>query len=680
MSHRSIALSLCLAGAVSAASAVGSAELACDAGGTAVGFSLDFLDRSADPCVDFYQYACGGWMASNPIPPDQARWARFNELAERNRATLRDILEKAAASPADPDDERIGGYYAACMDEAGVEARSVAAVKPTLDRIGALRSAAELPAFLAELHSWGVGAFFEVGSLQDFKDATQVIAVVDQGGLGMPDRDYYLKEDPKSVELRTKYLEHVRNTLALAGDPPDAAAAGATAVMDLETTLARASLERVKRRDPANIYHPTTRAELLALTPGFGWPAYLEGTGLGKVEAFNVTVPDFFKGMEAAVKAAPLAAVKTYLRWQVLRGASPLLSKAFVDQDFDFYGRTLTGAKELKPRWNRCVQLADRDLGEALGRRYVELTFGAQGKQRMAKLVAALERALERDIETLPWMTEATRKAAGLKLQAVANKIGYPDVWRDYSGVTIERDDLVGNVQRAQAFEFARDLAKIGRPVDKKEWRMSPPTVNAYYSPLNNDINFPAGILQPPFFDNAMDDAVNFGAIGAVIGHELTHGFDDQGRKFDANGNLRDWWTEADGAEFEKRAACFAAQYSGYTAVADVKLDGRLTLGENVADNGGVRIALMALLDVLGGAAAEKADGLTPTQRFFLGHAQIWCQNRTDEVARMLAQTDPHSPGKYRVIGVVSNMPEFAAAFGCKVGQGMVRENACRVW
>jgi endothelin-converting enzyme/putative endopeptidase len=677
MSNRLIALSLAGAALAPAARA---AELACDAGGAAVGFSLDWLDRGADPCVDFYQYACGGWMAANPIPPDQARWARFNELAERNRATLRDILEKAAASPADATDRLIGDHYAACMDEAGVETRGLAPVTPTLDRIAGLASASELPALLAELHAWGVSAFFDVGSLQDFKDATQVIAVVDQGGLGLPDRDYYLKDDPKSLELRQKYLEHVKRTFALAGDAPEAAAAAAKAVMDLETRLAKVSLERVKRRDPANIYHRTSRAELLALTPGFGWAAYLEGTGLAKVEAFNVTVPEFFKGMEAALGGAPLPDVKTYLRWQVLRAASPLLARALVEQDFDFYGRTLTGAKELKPRWNRCVQMADRDLGEALGRRFVEATFGAQGKQRMAKLVAALERALERDVETLPWMTGATKRAALGKLRAVANKIGYPDAWRDYSKLVVKRDDALGNAQRAQAFEFARDLAKIGKPVDKKEWRMSPPTVNAYYSPLNNDINFPAGILQPPFFDNAIDDAVNFGAIGAVIGHELTHGFDDQGRKFDADGNLRDWWTEADAAEFEKRAACVAEQYGGYVAVADVKLNGRLTLGENVADNGGVRIALMALVDGLGDAAARPLDGRTPVQRFFLGYGQIWCHNRTDEVARMLAQTDPHAPGRYRVNGVVSNMPEFAAAFGCKAGQPMARENACRVW
>jgi putative endopeptidase len=647
------------------------------------GFDPAAIDRSVAPCADFFQFACGNWMARNPVPPDRARWGRFDELAERNQTALRGILEKVSAdAKREPIDQKIGDQYAACMDEAAIETKGIAALKPELDRVDKLSSPSELPAALAHVHEGGVNAAFRFGSQPDFKDANSVIAAADQGGLGLPDRDYYLKDDAKSADLRAKYVAHVQKMLELSGEPAEKAASDARAVMDLETSLARASLERVKRRDPANIYHKMKVADLQALTPGFDWKAYLAAAGGPPVTDLNVTVPDFFKALDAQMAAVPVETWKAYLRWHLLHENAGLLPAAFVNEDFGFFGKTLTGAKELRPRWKRCVAVVDNEMGEALGRRYVEATFGAEGKARTSKMVATLESALEQDIKTLPWMTEATKVQALGKLKAIANKIGYPDKWRDYSSLHIARGDALGNKLRAEAFEVRRDLEKIGKALDRSEWSMSPPTVNAYYSSLQNNINFPAGILQPPFYDNAIDDAVNFGGIGAVIGHELTHGFDDSGRKFAANGDMKDWWTEEDAKEFEKRAGCIADEYSGFTVAGDVHLNGKLTLGENTADNGGVRIAYMALMQTLADAAKKPGpiDGFPPEQRFFLGFAQVWCQNETEESARLRATVDPHAPGRYRVNGVVTNMPEFQQAFGCKAGDAMVRENACRVW
>jgi putative endopeptidase len=642
------------------------------------GFDVNALDQSVNACADFYQFACGGWLARNPVPADRARWGRFDELAERNQAALRGILEKAVSSSAD---RQIGDYYTACMDEKGIERMGLRPVKATLDRIAGLKSRADLAGEVARLHAQGVEALFGFGVQQDFKDATKVIASLDQGGLGLPDRDYYLKDEPRFADVRKQYVPHIARTFELAGDGREAALEAARRILEIETALARASLERVKRRDPENVYHMTKRLALAALAPAFGWDAYFAAVAAPPVAELNVAWPDFFKGVQAVVAETDVGALRSYLRWHALRSAAPLLPAAFVDENFSFYGKTLTGAKELRPRWKRCVQLVDLHLGEALGQRYVEATFGAEGKERMSALVAALERALQKDILELPWMTDATRRQALIKLAAITNKIGYPDRWRDYRMVKVARNDALGNAERAEAFELRRQLAKIGQPVDRGEWLMTPPTVNAYYMPLQNNINFPAGILQPPFFERSMDDAVNFGAVGSVIGHELTHGFDDQGRKFAANGNLADWWTAEDAAEFEKRAACFVDQYGLYTvAGGEVKLNGKLTLGENTADNGGVRIAHMALMDTLAGAPAPLRDGFTPEQRLFLGWGQIWCQNETEESARLRAQTDPHSPGRYRVNGVVSNMPEFQKAFACSAGSPMVREKPCRVW
>ncbi|HLY92194.1 MAG TPA: M13 family metallopeptidase [Candidatus Angelobacter sp.] len=641
------------------------------------------LDKSADPCVDFYQFACGGWMKNNPIPSDQAIWSRFGELAESNREKLRGILENAAkATKRDANEQKIGDYYASCTDEAAIEKRGTAGLKPEFDRINAVKDKSALPDLIARLHSQGINALFNFGSGADFKNAGQVIGQADQGGLSLPDRDYYTKDDPKSVELRKQYVEHVTNMFKLLGDAPEKAAAEANAVMNVETALAKGSGDRVERREPERVYHKMALTEWQGLTPSFSFTRYLTGIGAPSLSSLNVAEPNFFKALDAELKNVSLDDLKTYLRWQLVSSQSDSLPKAFQDEHFNFYGKTLQGAKEIRPRWKRCVAAVDGDLGEALGKVFVEKYYPPEAKARTLAMVKQLEDALRRDIGELPWMSDVTKKQALIKLEAIQNKIGYPSKWRDYSPLKIERGDALGNSLRSNAFEVHRQLMKIGKPLDKQEWQMTPPTVNAYYEPTENDINFPAGILQPPFYDFKADDALNFGGMGAVIGHELTHGFDDQGALFDPQGNLKNWWTPEDEKAFKERTQCIVDEYDKFVAVDDVHVRGKLTLGENTADNGGLRIAYMALMKSLADSGKQPGaiDGFTPEQRVFIGWGQIWCQNQTDQMARLLAINNEHAPGNFRVNGVVQNMPEFQKAFGCKAGQAMVSANACRVW
>jgi endothelin-converting enzyme/putative endopeptidase len=651
----------------------------------ASGFSIDNIDKTQDPCADFFQYACGNWLKKAEIPADLPRWGSFAELHERNQAALRTILEKAAVDVPNRHaiDQKIGDFYASCMDEKAVNAAGASEVQPIVDRIGAVENKAALIDLIAHLRLVGAGVLFQFSSAPDLHNADQVIASMDQGGLTLPDRNYYIQTDAKMAEMRQHLVEYATQVFTLAGQSPKQAADSAQTVLRIETSLAKASMDRAARRDPKNRDHKMTKEQVIALAPNFSLSRYFTDVGAPSFTDINVVNPDFFKAVNSVLDAESLDALKTYTTWRLLDTASPWLSQPFVDANFKMQ-QQLTGSAQIEDRWKRCVDLTDRALGEAVGQRYVEATFGPEEKQRMLKMVNALEKSLDADIQTLPWMSDATKKQAKLKLVAIRNKIGYPDTWRDYTLLTVSRGDLIGNFARANEFEAKRQIAKIGKPLDRKEWGMTPPTVNAYYNGSYNEIVFPAGILQPPFFDKNMDDAVNFGGIGVVIGHELTHGFDDSGRKFDPEGNLRDWWTEQDGKEFEKRVSCVADEYGSFIAVDDLKLNGRLTLGENTADNGGARVALMALREMIAsdptGKAAQKTDGYTPEQRFFLGFGRVWCEKQRPEFARTRVNTDPHSPGKYRVDGVVQNMPEFEQAWSCKAGQAMVRENACRVW
>ena len=645
------------------------------------GLDTAAMNKAIDPCVDFYQYACGSWIARNPLPADRARYARFTELTDHNEKVLLDILQTASAerSGRTAIDQKIGDAYAACMDTAAIEKKGIAPLRPELDRINAIQDSATLLAELVRLQRSGVPVAFLFGAQPDARDSSKTIATLGQGGLSLADRDYYLKTDPKSVETRERYVKHVQNMFQLAGDTAETAAAKAKKVLDFETVLAKASMDRVSMRDPNKRYHLMTRAELAALTgPDVDWDGYFKAIGAPAFDSLNVSNPDFFKQLSEH-RPGNLDSWKAYFEYHLLHARANELPAAFETESFDFWGRYLTGAREQRPRNMRCVQAVDRGLGDLLGEKYIQMAFGADAKTQITQLVANLEKALGQDIRTLPWMTEETRKAALAKLAAITNNVGFPRRWRDYSKVAISRDDFYGNTEHEAEFQHERNVGKIGKPTDKTEWTMTAPTVNAFYSPQLNSINFPAGILQTPFFDPKRDMAINYGAVGAVIGHEMTHGFDDQGRKYDGAGNLRDWWTAADGAEFEKRAACVANEYSGFTAVDDVKLNGRLTLGENTADNGGIRGAYMAMENALNGKK-QKIAGFTPEQRFFLGYAQIWCETATPQSERQQALTNPHSPGRYRVAGVLRNMPEFQQAFSCKAGQPMVSADACRVW
>ena len=648
--------------------------------------SLDVpsMDRGADPCGDFYQFTCGGWIANNPIPPDQAAWSVYGKLEEDNVQYLWGVLEDAAKPRADRTavQQKIGDYFAACMNTPAIETLGAKPLQPLLDEIHAIRSRKDLAAFLAKEHqrNYSSGWLFGFGADQDFGDATQVIAFAHAGGLSLPDRDYYTKSEKRSKEIRQKYLQHVTRMLQLIGESKEQAAKDAKTVMRIETGLGKASLTRVEQRDPYNLYHKMTRAELTMLTPSFDWNRYLADSGIPNVSTINVTEPKFFKAVETEIKDVPLADWKTYLRWHAVHARAPYLSNKFVSEDFDFYRKTLRGVTEMPPRWKQCVRYVDRDLGEALGQEFVRRTFTADTKQRTVDMTRRIETAMENEIKALDWMTDATKQRAMEKLHSIANKVGYPDRWRDYSTVDVKPGDFYGNATRATVFESIREIAKIGKPVDRGEWGMTPPTVNAYYNPQMNDINFPAGVLQPPLFDPKLDDAPNYGNTGSTIGHELTHGFDDEGRQFDANGNLKDWWTPEDAKAFEERVQCVRDQYAQYPIVDDIKINSKLTSGEDVADLGGTLLAYIAWQDAIQNQRLQPMDGFTPDQRFFIGFAQWACENQRPENLRANAITNPHSPGQYRINGIVSNMPEFKRAFKCGDKAPMVREKACKIW
>jgi predicted metalloendopeptidase len=647
------------------------------------GYDRASMDPNTAACTDFYQYANGGWLAANPIPAAYPSWGVANILNEKNRDVLHEILEDAAKNAKarkGSNEQKVGDYYAACMDEARIEAEGLKPLQPELDRIAKLQDQKALQAEIARFHSMGVNVLFNSGSTQDFKNSAEQTAEISQGGLGLPDRDYYFKDDKKTI--RDEYVKHVGRMFELMGDDAAKAATEAQAVMTLETKLAEASKSRVELRDPEKLYHRMAMTKVSDLGGNFDWPVYFHNIGVTQKPDVNVATPDFFKVMDQQLTATAIADWQTYLRWGLINGNASSLSSKFVDEDFHFKGTVLQGNKENLPRWKRCVAGTDRALGEALGEVYVQKAFPPAAKARALAMVRNLEAALKSDISTLSWMSDATRKQATVKLEAFLNKIGYPDKWRDYSSLSIDRSSYVGNRFRVGEFNNRRDLRKIGQPVDKTEWGMSPPTVNAYYNPQINEIVFPAGILQPPFFDAEADDAFNYGGMGAVIGHEMTHGFDDQGAQFDSTGNLANWWSEADLKNFKERAKCVIDQFSAFEVEKGLNLNGNLVVGESIADLGGLVIAYAAYQKAMEGKPRVDIDGFTPEQRFFLGYARGWATNTRPQLMRMLATVDPHPLPKFRVNGPLSNLPQFAAAFQCKAGDAMVREEAkrCVIW
>jgi putative endopeptidase len=697
MAQTRTVLTGCLLGA---AALWGGAAKSADGGVPLSHFDIDIVDKHLDPCTDFYQYACSKWMAANPIPADQVAWFTGSNLQIWNETVLRETMEQFAQ----PDPKRthlqqqLGDYWAACMNEAKLDTDGLSPIKADLDRISRMKSKADIAREIAQQHKSAPGvtggfnqydnytpaALFGFGPTQDFADASLVVTAIDQGGMGLPGRDYYLGDDAKAKEIRQKYVAHVALLFSLAGEKPAQAEADAARVMRIETALAKASMDAVARRDPKNVNNLRSLEQVKAATPSFNWSSYLKAVGAPEPKHYIVATPGFLTEVETLLRTEPLAAWKAYLRWWTLHESARSLGKPFLEASFDFFGRTLYGAQELEPRWRRCVGYADRDLGEALGAAYIARAFPGESKNRSLALVKAVEHALAADIEQLDWMSAETKKAAAAKLTAIEEKIAYPKAWRDYGPVTIGRGSLIANVRAATEFDLRRQLSKIGKQVDRGEWTMTPPTINAYYDPQLNTINFPAGILQPPYFDSKQDDAANFGAIGMVIGHEIVHGFDDQGRKFDGQGNLRDWWTEEDGRSYDVRGKCIADEYSQQIPDLGVKQDGRQTQGEDTADNGGLHIALLALADTLKAQGKSLDDlgpgGITFRQEFFLSFGFSWCANVRTEAARDQVVTNPHSLPKLRVNNVLGNMPEFQKAFGCKKGTPMVHEVACRVW
>ena len=646
------------------------------------GFSTANLDESCKPCDDFYEFAMGGWMKNNPIPPEFPSWGSFTILADRNQASMRGILEDSmkANPPAGSNQQKIGDFYASCMDTAAIDASGIKPVAADLAAIHRITESSELQPLLARLQQTGSGYLFNFDSTQDLDDSTQVIAEVEQSGLGLPERDYYTRTDDKSKQLRADYLAHIAKMFALAGDSQEKADAEAQTAMNFETTLAIASMPRAQMRDPHAVWHKMTLPQLEGLAPSFPWEGYFRERNAPQFSAINVAQPDFFKEANRLLTEAPLDQWKSYLRWHVIHANANELFEGFVQENFSFYGAKLSGSKEIQPRWKRCVQSVNRNLGEALGQVYVEKYFPPLAKAHAQEMVANLIAALKNDIPVLTWMGPETKKAALEKLQAFQIKIGYPDKWRDYSALSIERTGYLANVRRSIGFEHSRDLHKIGKPVNRAEWGMTPPTVNAYYNSTMNEIVFPAGILQPPFFDPRADDAINYGGMGAAIGHEITHGFDDSGSQFDGQGNLRDWWTRDDRKNFDERATCVQRQFDSYEVEPGLHQNGKLVLGESIADLGGLAISYAAYEKQIESKRPPTLDGFTPEQRFFLGWAQVWGANLRPEYARLMANSNPHPVSKFRVNGPLSNMELFARAFGCKKGDPMVRENACKIW
>jgi putative endopeptidase len=651
------------------------------------GLDTSFLDKSADPCANFFQYACGNFGKLHPIPADRSGFGSMTLLYDSNQGILRSILEKSAAPKASrtPNEQKIGDYYASCMDTAAIDREGLKGLQPEFDKIAALKSKDQLAPLLAHFQLTNVNAFLGFGEQQDFADATKQIAAVDQGGLGLPEKDYYLRTGDADKKLREQYVQHIADTFKLLGESDANAAEDAKKVMDLETTLAKNSLDITSQRNPQNVYHIMPVSELQKLAPAIDWEHFFQDAGTPPIQQLNVTYPPFFKALNSLIESTDLDTIKTYLKWTLINSTpTTALPEKFDEEHFAFYGKILSGQQVQQPRWKRCVAATDGALGEALGQVYAKEAFPPSSKAATRQMVRDIEDAMDKDLDSLDWMSADTKTKAKEKLHAIANKIGYPDKWRDYSSLKVVRGDALGNAERAMDFESHRQLNKIGKPVDKGEFGMSPPTVNAYYNPSMNDINFPAGILQPPFYDPNATDAENYGHIGAVVGHELTHGFDDEGRQFDAQGNLKDWWTADDAKKFEQKTDCEVNEYNQFTVPGDVHVNGKLTLGENTADNGGLRLAYMALLEDAKrkniDVNKKQADGYTPTQQFFIAFGQNWCGELRPQRARMQVQTDPHSPQQFRVDGVVRNMSEFGQAFNCKQGQTMQPENMCRVW